>query len=160
MRLSDQPQKPDAEIVSPAAEIEDPLTGELIDVSDVDALISCFENLKATAEQITYARGLIAQALAAKTESVTKTRRIAGKTRIAKIEMPSVKWDNAKLKEAYHAYPKFRDQYLRIAEVAPDMVQLNKLRNMTGEPDLETFKKIVLAAERPATGNPSITIEK
>ena len=129
-------------------------------MSDVDALISCFESLKETADAISHARGLISQALAAKTDGDTKTRRVAGRTRIAKVEMPSTKWDNAKLKEAYNSYPAYRSQYLRIVEVAPDLRAVNKLRTMSGPPDLETFKKIVLAAEKPATNNPSITIEK
>ena len=142
------------------AEIEDPLTGELIDANDVDALITLFEQLKANMDAIATAKGLICQALAAKTEGDTKTRRIVGKTRAAKVEMPSTKWDNSKLKEAYHAYPGFRDLYLRIAKIEPDLRQVNKLRNTSGPADLELFKKIVLSAESPPTANPSITIEK
>lgn len=141
-------------------ELMDPTTGEIVDGADTDGLITAYENVSRELELLRGARAEIACWLAARTSGDTRTRRLAGKTRLVKIEMPSTTWDNSRLKEAWHAYPQFREKYLRIAEVAPQLIEVNKLRDTTGESDLETFKRMVLSAEREPTGTPYVKVEK
>ena len=95
--------------------IECPLTGELIALSDVDGLIDCFERLKAQSDAIYAVLILIRRTLADKAEGHAKTRRLRGRRRAVKIEMPGSSWSQGLLKEAFNSYPAFRDG---IAETA------------------------------------------
>lgn len=142
------------------SEIMDPLTGELIRTDDVDGLVDLFESLKKQGDAICVARIEVQRALASQVPGEKKTERIVGRRRAVKIEHPSTTWDSSKLKEAWNSYPQFRDQYLSLGTITPKLVEVKKLKGTQGPPDLETFKNIVMSAERAPTGNPSITIEK
>ena len=143
-----------------AAEILDPLTGELVSADDVDMLIDLLDSLKKADEANYAAKVQVIRALAAKSPHEKKTERVAGHRRAVKVEHPSKSWDNSKLKEAWNSYPKFREQYLRIGSIEPQLREVDKLRGTSGPADLESFKSIVLAAEREPTSNPRITIEQ
>lgn len=142
------------------AEILDPLTGELVSVDDVDSVIDLLESLKRMEDAVRDAKVQVTRALAAKAPHEKKTERVAGQRRVAKIEHPGKSWDNSKLKEAWNSYPKFRDQYLRIAAIDPQLREVDKLRGTSGPADLESFKSMVLSAEREPTASPRISIEK
>lgn len=160
MILDTQACEPDAAAEAP--EIVDPLTGELVDPADHDALIDLYERCRAFDSKIYVAKVLAAKALAAATSGDTLTRRLVTKSgRKIKIEMPGTFFENSVLKEAWHSYPQFREQYLRIGTVEPQLREVKKLRNTTCDSEvLETFKKVVLAAEKPSGATPRITVEK
>lgn len=141
-------------------EIENPIDPELISTTDVDALIDAIEAWTKLDKEIYAAKTMAIRALVALTDSDARTRRIQGRRRKAVIEMPGTNWDNSKLKEAWNSYPQFRDQYLRIAEIAPQLREVNKLRETSGPPDLECFKSIIESAERQPTRNPTVKIEQ
>lgn len=136
--------------------------GEAIDATDADALIAAYERIARMNDTVYAVTVQIKQALGAMTEGTAKTRRVAGKSRVAVLTMPGNTWNNSKLKEAYNAYPQLREQYLRIESVAVKAVEFNKTRNMAvvDNPPLETFLSMVASAEQPASGNPSVKVEK
>lgn len=142
-------------------EIVDPLTGELIEADNLDALIDLHERCKREAEKIYVARTLAAKALALATTGEAKTRRLVTATgRKIKIEMPSPTWDNARLKRLWASYPDIRDTYLRIEAIAPQLREVNKLRETTCQDGaLVAFKTLLLGAEKPATGTPRVVVE-
>ena len=158
--LATAPTTTDATDATAAAEILDPLTGELVSADDVDMLIDLLDSLKKADEANYAAKVQVIRALAAKSPHEKKTERVAGHRRAVKVEHPSKSWDNSKLKEAWNSYPKFREQYLRIGSIEPQLREVDKLRGTSGPADLESFKSIVLAAEREPTSNPRITIEQ
>lgn len=153
---------------SPAADPADEVPhiimpdGEAIDSTDADALIAAYERIAKMNDTVYAVTVQIKQALGAMTEGTAKTRRVAGKSRVAVITMPSNTWNNSKLKEAYNSYPQFRDQYLRIESVAVKATEFNKTKTMTvvDNAPLETFLSMVASAENPPSGNPSVKIEK
>ncbi len=136
--------------------------GEAIDMADADALITAYERIARMNDTCYAVTVQIKQALAALTDSTAKTRRVAGKERVAVVTMPSATWNNSKLKEAYNAYPLLRDTYLRIESVAVKATEYNKTKSMTvvDNPPLETFLSMVASAEQPPSGNPSVKVEK
>lgn len=143
-------------------EIVDPLTGEVIAADDLDALIDLHERCKREADRLYVAKTLSAKALALATSGEAKTRRlVTASGRKIKVEMPSTTWNNATLKRCYAAFPpEIRDQYLRIEAIAPQLREVNKLRETTCEDaTLAAFKQQVLAAEQPATSTPKVTVE-
>jgi hypothetical protein len=148
----------DAPTTAPT-EIICPLTGEIVDTSDPDQLIDCFERLKEADAQIFDAKRRVQFALAALTEGDAKTRRVRGRRRRAKIEMPDNGWSQSILKEAYHAYPQFRDELLRIDSVGVKAREFKKAVNETGPDDWSTFRNMIASAEQPATATPRVTVE-
>ena len=140
--------------------IEDPLTGEMVSVDDVDALIDLYENIKKTADELWATKTQLQKALAAKTEGTAKMRRVVGQSRKVKIEMPGASWEQSKLKECFHSYPAWRDDYLRISTLSVKLVEYKKLVGTTGPDDFDTFKKMLMDAEGSPTGTPRVSIEE
>lgn len=136
--------------------------GEIVELTDADAVIDAYDAIDKLDAQVYATKTRLKQALAEMTEGTAKTRRVAGKRRVAVVTMPDKSWDNGKLKEAYNSFPAIRDQYLRIDRVAVKAVEFNKTRNMAvvDNPPLETFLSMVASAENPPSGNPSVKVEK
>lgn len=141
-----------------------PLSGELVQRSDADGLIDVLDRLqKYRREQgaAIYACELaVREALAALTEGDAKTRRIAGRRRKAKVEFAADSYDQTILREAFHAYPAYRDAYLKVESIKPKLIEIKKLTNTTGPADLMLFRDMILNANRGAVGTPTVTIEE
>lgn len=144
--------------------ILDPITGEILDPADatyIDDLIDSYERISALDSKLYAAKCAIRQALADRTEGDAKTRRVAGKRRLVKLEFPGDKFEQSILKEAWQSYPQFRDEYLRIAEIAPKLREVKKLENLSGDESLCCFRDIVLSANKGNGGAlPTVKIEK
>lgn len=140
-------------------ELVHPFTGEIIDPKNADQLIDAYEQLKEVSDR---AYGMLTRlklAMAELTEGSAKTRRLQGKRRKAKIEMPSDGWDQSILREAWHSFPQLREQVLKIDTIGVKMVEYKKLVNTSGAPEVETFRNMVTAANRGPCGNPSVKVE-
>lgn len=140
-------------------EIENPITRKAVPVDDADALIELVDAVNEKLRELYDARDRAALALAEKAEGTGKTRYVRGYKRVCKVEMPATSWDNARLKEAWYAYPALADEYLRVERIAPRLREVEKLRNTSGPPDFEQFKQMVLGAEREPTAPPRIKVE-
>lgn len=141
-------------------ELDEVMTA-IVESDDTDALIDLFEVVKDLGGIQYAAKVEIARRLEAKTDSEAKTRRVVGKRRKCKIEMPSETWDNSILKEAWNSYPELAASYLRIDKVAVQAREVKKLAETSS--DQKTFcqfRQMVLAAKKPATGMPTVTVEK
>ena len=141
-------------------EIQSPLDGELVDVTDIDALISLYERVDQFDKQCFRCKQLIREALGNLTEGDAKTRRVQGEQRKAKLEFPSDNWDQSILREAFQSYPQYRDEFLRIEKLAPRLRDVRKLINTTGSDALNTFRDMVVGARRPSTAPPTLKIEQ
>lgn len=137
-------------------------TNVCIDNSDPDSLIEAYAAYKEASDLIYSNLVNIRMRLAAMTEgqSTAKTRRIQGKRRRAKLEMPSDGWDQSILKEAWNSFPQLRDQCLKIDTVGVKAREWKKLAETSGAPEVETFRNIIASAVKPPTGAPTVTIEQ
>jgi hypothetical protein len=144
------------------SDVVSPIDGQIVDGNDIDGLITLYERLDAHDKEVYAAKLHIRQLLQGMSEGdgSTKTRRVRGKHRQAKIEMPDDSWDQSVLKEAFFAFPQFRDEFIRIDRLAPKMKEVKKLANMSGADDLRTFRDMLLAANRGPSGVATIKIEK
>lgn len=136
-----------------------PLTCEVIDTTDVDALIDCYERVSRLDAKLYDAKVAIRHALADMTEGDAKTRRVRGKRRQAKVEFPSDSWDQSILRQAWQTYPQFRDEFLKIGTITPKAVECRKLAGTSGPAAFESFRDMVTKANRGSLGLPTITIE-
>lgn len=149
--------------------IDHPLKkGELVSLSDVDQMADMLNEIDVMMETLTTAKTLarisIGQMCA---DQTTKTRYVAGKRRMLKVEMPDRKFDNSKLKEAWNAYSstpemvKLRDEYLKIESVKVSLTPFKKLEKTSVKDNkpLETIKRMIVDAEQPATANPTVKVE-
>lgn len=142
------------------AEIVDPTTGELVDLADADQLIDCLERIERRDSILYSAKLRVRMAIAALSEGDAKTRRVRGRRRRAKLEMPEANWNQGKLKEAYHSFPQFRDEFLSIASLRVKLREFKKAENESGPPDFSMFRDMVAGAEVPSTAPPRVTIEE
>jgi hypothetical protein len=141
------------------AEIECPLTGEIVRLSDADGLIDLFERVKRTGDICYAVQMKCREALAAMSEGDTKTRRVRGRRRLAKITMPDDAWENSLLMEAFNSYPQYRDQCLRIERIKVMLRDYKKVVGTAGPPDFEQFRNMVSKANRGPCGTPVVTVE-
>lgn len=136
--------------------------GEIVDADDPDSLIDAYERIEAIDSKVYQAKVLLKQALAKLSTGDKKTRRVGGKRRTVVVTMPSPGWSQSLLKEAYNSYPQFRDELLRVDTIGVKARELGKARETSKPTDQawETFRNMIVGAETPPSGNPTIKIEK
>lgn len=141
--------------------LTNPISGATIDLQSVDSLLEHFAILNEMNKQVYATLNVLRERIGAMTDGTNKTRRLVGSQLRVKVEMPSDSWNNAKLKEAWNAYPAFAGDYLKISAVDPQIREVNKLKTMTvvDNPAFEVFRDIVLGANQGPTGLPKVTIE-
>src|SRR5688572_15760016 len=84
-----------------AAALVHPLTKECPAGDDVDSLIDAYAVAEDHMRQIGRYKDMLRQKLAEKAaDQTTKTRRLRGKSRMVRIEMPDTTWLQSQLKEA------------------------------------------------------------
>lgn len=150
-----------ATVHSPHAELTNPLTGEIVDETSIDDLIACYEYIDAKDKAIYAVKQRIKSLLLARSEGEAATRRVAGKTRIVKLEMPSESFEQSTLKALWESHPALAEQYLRIEKLAVQMKEFKKLRGTASDqPDVVAFRDALTAASRGRAGLPSITVER
>ena len=157
-RPDDEPATATAE----PGEVFDPCTGELVSTDDIDGLADLLIRCRERRDYLYVAiheaeRAIVAKAPA---DDGPKTKRVKGKTKTLKIEHPSAAWDSGKLREAWEAYPDFRDEYLAISSIKPRIREVKKLKETSGEPPFLQFRSMVCGAEKAPTASARITIEK
>lgn len=139
----------------------DPFNGEVVEATDVDGLAALYEKMRSVESKIRACKDGIRQAVMALSEGDTKTRRVRGRNVTIKLTMPDDNWDQSILKEAYHSFPQFRDEFLRIAKVDPKLREVKKLASTASEdPAFTTFRDMVTRANRGPTGLPTISVEQ
>lgn len=150
--------------VTPASEPPAELilaTGEIVDPTNADELITLFEAVDARARTYNETKAQLARAIAALTrDDDRRTRRIRGAERQAKVEMPDDYWDQTILKEAWNSFPKLRDEVLAIGSIKIRKREWKKIESATGDKTFETFRKMVGSANKGPSGTPRITVEK
>lgn len=137
-----------------------PLTGELLE-DDTDLLWEQYEESAEMIRRLYDFKARLAVRLAAKTTGEAKTRFINrhDQPRI-KVEFPSDSFRQDIVREAWNAYPQFREPYLRIATLAVNLVEYKKLINEAGTPDFMMFRKILMDANQGPKGLPRISLEQ
>lgn len=141
--------------------VMNPITGAVVDLKDIDSVIRAAVECKALKSDLESFDRLIRMTAVGFTKGTAKTRRIQGKTLRAKVEMPDDSWDQSILKEAWNAYPKHREQYLRISRVDPQLREVKKLRELsTDDPAFDSFKTMIERANQGPQGTPRVTIEE
>jgi hypothetical protein len=128
----------------------------------VDELIDAYEHYE-QAEKACRAEKLkiVAQlaALAPQTDDC-RTTRLRGEHRRVKLEYPESSWDQSRLKECWHAYPKFRDEFLTISSLRVKLRDFKKAVHEKGPADFETFLGMLADANRGPQGMPRIVLEE
>ena len=127
---------------------------------EVDELVNLYETMKQERDQLDFAIMQIRQTLQAMSVGDKKTRRIQGANRRIKLTMADDSWDQEALKTAWHDFPQYAENALRIERLAPRLRELNKWESMSGDRQFEVCKKMVLGARRPSTRPATITIEQ
>lgn len=137
-----------------------PRTGELLPVTNIDDMIEALEWIKGHVARMYEAKRNIEEALIAAASSVHgSTRRVAGDSRVAKIEQGKLLWDNAKLKQVREDYPSLAEEFLRVSEVTVNKQKWDRFLRTAGPEHFEEFKKRVQAACK-GRGPDTVTIER
>lgn len=145
----------------PPTEIQCPLTGEMVSLSDVDGLIDLYERVDAFDKKL-YAVKLAVRHMLGQmvVDCESKTRYVQGRRRKGKLTLPDETWDNSILKEAWFSFPKLASIYLRISEIKPNLREVKKLLKTSGDKSVEVFRDMVARARREPSGEPTLKIEE
>jgi hypothetical protein len=128
----------------------------------VDELIDAYEQHDQAEKSARAAKLLVAAQLAALAPMCDgcRTTRLRGEHRRIKVEHPEDGWDQSRLKEAWHAFPKFRDEFLTISSLRVKLRDYKKAVHAKGPADFETFLGMLSAANRGPQGLPRIVLEE
>ena len=142
-------------------EIDDPLTGEIIDTDSIDQMLDRFEALDEFNRKLYGTLLALRRAIAAKTEGDGVTRRVAGRLRRAKVIMPDESFDQTRLKALWNEYPALAQEYLKIDTVGVRKREYAKLvGTASDQDDFCAFRDAMKAANCGRTGTPRIEIER
>ena len=136
--------------------IIDPITGEVINPQDADALCEALARVQEQSATLRSAELAMRHAIGALANSDTRTARVVGHRYQASVERPATTWDNATLKRLWEEVPEAR-RYLRIDRVMPALREVGALRKSSG-PGVEAFRDALLSAEKPSTGAPTVKV--
>ena len=139
--------------------IECPLTGEVVEPTDVDGMAEIYHRLDGQIRALQSVTYRIRGALGALAQSGGLTRRVRGERHRVMLTMPSPSWDQGVLKEVWRAHPVLAPQYLRVAKIDPIAKELKKLRAESGPAEFGAFRDLILSAEGPPTGLPRVKLE-
>ncbi len=142
--------------------VMNPLTSELVDLNDIDSVIQGCVDIKEIIADAKDFDAMLRERAVEFTTGDKQTRRIRGKKLQAKIVMGTVRPVNAILKEAWQAYPQFRDGFLKISSISMQKRETKKLVDLvTDDKAFESFASMVLAAEAQGTeGAATVTAEE
>jgi hypothetical protein len=128
---------------------------------ETDELIRLHEDHKTLERMHREQAVLVAQELARRSPRTDdcRTTRIRGENRRAKLEWPEDSWDQGILKEAYHAFPSLRDEFLTIGSLRVRLREFKKMVHENGDAAYEQFKAMITSAQRPAQGPPRVILE-
>jgi len=127
----------------------------------IDDLAQMWRDIDAEFRQVREMRSRLARAIQDRTIGQDgKTRRLRGDKCRIKVVLPGSTWDQRVLKDLWQNHYIDATKYLRIERLAPQAVEIKKLRNETGGPTFVHFRKTLLAAESDSTANAYITLEE
>ena len=141
-------------------EILDPITGELMSPTDINALLDSYERLDREDRRIVAAKMLIRAAIGDLAVLPQKTQRLRGVRLTAVVERPDSTWDQSQLRAAWAQFPELRDEVLRIESLGVKRREFAKWRATTGDKSFADLTQMIAQAERPATGPPRVRIEE
>lgn len=147
--------------VAQETEIINPVTGAIVNTDDIDSLILGCDECKKLMNELKTFDHTLREIAWSKTAGTTKTRRLKGKKYQAKVEEGPRYPVSSILREAWNSYPQFREQYLKISKVDPQMREVAKLKSMTSDdPAFGQFKGMIENAIANGTdGLPSVSLE-
>jgi hypothetical protein len=140
--------------------IEHPFRGFSIDASDIDQMADLLVAVQNEIKQLRVCEYLIRGQLGGMAEGELKTRRLKGETHTLRIEMPADYWDQGTLKELWKRDEMQAKEYLRIATLAPNLREVKKLENCSGNERFEKFKHDLLGARMPSSSPPRVVVEE
>jgi pimeloyl-CoA synthetase len=138
-----------------------PETGKRLDPDDVDALIDALEIVKRHLSKCFDHKRAIEDALFARVSKLkTKTRRVKGDRRQARIEMPDKPQDRARLKKIVEKFKIIWPQLIRISAYSVKMREYKKAVNTEGSEVWNEYRDAVKSAILEPTAKPKVIIEE
>lgn len=134
-----------------------------IDPDDIDGLIDALEAVQQHASLVYRHRMTLEDALAKHVEGLkTKTRRVQGDRRKARVEMPSDRQDNATLKKIVEdkRFKVIWPQLIRVSQYGVKMREFNKAKNTKGTDEWNAYRDAVARSILPPTARPRVVIEE
>lgn len=143
------------------SQIFNPVTGKTISPSSADELIDAVQWIKDTEAAVRMFKQAVYGELVRMAKDVaTRTKRVSGEKRRVVLEMPSDSWDRGVLKFLFHSRPEYRERFLRISEVAVNLIEFKKALNEVGTDGFGEYFAELKAANLGPKGLPTVTIEE
>lgn len=141
-------------------DVMNPFTGEMTRLDDIDGLIGLYEGLDKVNKQAYAVMVRVREVLAAKAEGDSKTRRVCGERRKAKLEFPSESFTQRDLRTIWEDFPDLRDQVLKIDEIGVSLREYRKLINTSGPERFMEFRDKLTRACKGCVGLPTLKVEE
>lgn len=145
--------------------IYSPLTGEVVDMDDVDSIVDALEFSTDFRKRMdlftTQLRLRLANlALAASEDKEAITQRVRGTRRIVKVTMPDIAFEQRALKDIVANYPpELREGIILVDSYKVAIREFKKLAAQSGPPQFLAFRDALNSACRGRVGTPSCSIE-
>lgn len=142
--------------------ISDPITGEEIEPTDVDALAEAFARATKFSREVSTFVRLVKAAFGDLAKGDARTQRVNGERHRVQVVLPYSRWDQRRLAELWEEHPLLSARYLKEkVEVTyqPLLKEIGKLRNESGPGPFMLFREELLACEQEPTDAPTVKVE-
>ena len=129
------------------------------EAGDIDGMAIMLTNVKAEIAKLRATECILRTQLANMTTGDAKTRRLVGEMVKLKIEMPSDMWQQSVLKTLWVDDVEMSSIYLRVDRLAPNLREVKKLENASGNARFAEYKRRLLSARQASTSLPVVTVE-
>lgn len=141
------------------ADIECPVTGEVVSRTDVEGLAETLDRIDHQLGELRAAQNVVRQAIGERAHGKARTERVMGEQgSVLRVEWPDDSWDQPTLKRVYESG--YGKELLRIARVEIDKRAYKKAQGTMGPADYERVKAEIESARRPPSQAPRVRIEK
>ena len=127
---------------------------------DIDVLISRLFEIREQIGRLRSSERTLVTQLADLCQGEAKTRRVRGDKLRIKVEMPGPSWDQCRLRELWHNYPRHNGSVLRIEKLGVSLREYNKILQETGDDTFLCFRSELISANLGPRGLPYVTLEE
>lgn len=147
-----------ADWVQDSMTLSHPFRQTRVERSDIDGLCDELHRVKGELRDLHEYDQRLRRAIDSLSTADTKTRRVVGSRWEATLVSPSDYWSNAELKQCLSRFPDLAATYIRVSQYAPNLTEVKKLENTSGNETFEVFKRALLAARTKNNSPPSVSL--
>ena len=131
-----------------------------VDATDIDGMALMLQMVTDEIGKLAALKNNLRLAMWNLTQGTARTRRLVTDRFKLKLEQPPDSWQQSTLKELWKDDPDQSKTYLRVATLAPNLREVKKMEQASGNERFTQYRDKLLGARQRSGSPPTVTFEK